>query len=213
MSIEGIIVGLLAIVIGAAWAAYGLKFFTILLPLWAFLFGLVAGAQWGQDVFGQSGIFTTVLSWIIGLIFGLFLAVISYFWYYAAVVIMGGALGYALGVGLLSWLGIDSGILWVLVGLIVGAVFAFATFVLGVPAFLVIYVSAISGSAAVVNGVLIALNQVKLDSIHSGFLGGLFSNGIVATVAWIVLSVLAILYQLRDVGRMAASIDRAAYRY
>ena len=111
MSIEGIIVGLLAIVIGAAWAAYGLKFFTILLPLWAFLFGLVAGAQWGQDVFGQSGIFTTVLSWGIGLVFGLFLAVISYFWYYAAVVIMGGALGYALGVGLLSWLGIGSGIL------------------------------------------------------------------------------------------------------
>ena len=54
MSIEGIIVGLLAIVIGLAWAFYGLKLFTILLPIWAFFFGLVAGAQWGQDVFGQS---------------------------------------------------------------------------------------------------------------------------------------------------------------
>ena len=70
MSIEGIIVGLLAVVIGAAWAAYGLKFFTILLPLWAFLFGLAAGAQWGQEIFGQ-GFFSTVLSWIIGFGFGL----------------------------------------------------------------------------------------------------------------------------------------------
>ena len=212
MSIEGIIVGLLAVVVGAAWAAYGLKFFTILLPLWAFLFGLIAGAQWGQDVFGQ-GFFSTVLSWIIGFGFGLFLAVISFFWYYAAVTILGGALGYALGVGLMDWLNIDASVLGILVGLIVGAVFAFATFALGVPAFLVIYLSAISGAAAVVNGVLILFGILKLDDLNSGLFGGLLTNGIVGIGAWIALSVVAIVYQLRDVGRMAASIDRAAYRY
>jgi Domain of unknown function (DUF4203) len=212
MSIEGIVVGLLAVVVGAAWAAYGLKFFTILLPLWAFLFGLIGGAQWGQDVFGE-GFFSTVLSWIIGFGFGLFLAVISFFWYYAAVTIMGGALGYALGVGLMDWLNIDAQILGILVGLIVGAVFAFATFALGVPAFLVIYLSAISGAAAVVNGVLLIFNVIKLDDIESGFFNGLLTNGVVAIIAWIVLSVVAIMYQLRDVGRMAASIDRSAYRY
>lgn len=212
MSIEGIIVGLLAVVIGAAWAAYGLKFFTILLPLWAFLFGLAAGAQWSQEIFGQ-GFFSTVLSWIIGFGFGLFLAVISFFWYYAAVVILGGALGYALGVGLMDWLGIDAHILGILIGLIVGAVFAFATFALGVPAFLVIYLSAISGSAAVVNGVLVLFGIVKLSGLNSSFFNGLFKQGAVGIIAWIVLSVIAIAYQLRDVGRMAASIDRAAYRY
>jgi hypothetical protein len=212
MSIEGIIVGLLAVVIGAAWAAYGLKFFTILLPLWAFLFGLAAGAQWSQEIFGQ-GFFSTVLSWIIGFGFGLFLAVISFFWYYAAVTILGGALGYALGVGLMDWLGIDAQILGILVGLIVGAVFAFGTFVLGVPAFLVIYLSAISGAAAVVNGVLVLFGVIKLSDLESGFFNGLLTNGIVGIGAWIALSVVAIVYQLRDVGRMAASIDRAAYRY
>jgi hypothetical protein len=212
MSIEGIIVGLLAVVIGAAWAAYGLKFFTILLPLWAFLFGLLAGAQWGQDVFGQ-GFFSTILSWIIGFGFGLFLAVISFFWYYAAIVILGGALGYTLGVGLMDWLGIDAQVLGILVGLIVGAVFAFGTFVLGVPAFLVIYISAISGAAAVVNGVLILFGIIKLEDLDSGLFRGLLTNGAVGIIAWIALSVVAIVYQLRDVGRMAASIDRAAYRY
>jgi hypothetical protein len=40
MSIEGILIGLLAIGIGAAWASYGLKAFTILLPIWAFFAGL-----------------------------------------------------------------------------------------------------------------------------------------------------------------------------
>jgi hypothetical protein len=108
MSIEGIIIGLLAIGVGLAWAFYGLKLFTILLPLWAFFFGLVAGAQWGQDVFGQ-GFFTTVLSWIIGLVVGIVLAAISFFWYYAAIVILGGAVGYALGVGFFDWLGLGTG--------------------------------------------------------------------------------------------------------
>ena len=96
MSLEGIIIGLLAIGIGLAWAFYGLKLFTILLPLWAFFFGLVAGAQWGVDIFGE-GFFATVLSWGIGLVFGIVLAAISFFWYYAAIVILGGAVGYALG--------------------------------------------------------------------------------------------------------------------
>ncbi len=108
MSIEGIIVGLLAIVIGAAWAFYGLKLFTILLPIWAFFFGLVTGAQWGQEVFGE-GFFATVLSWGIGLVFGLVLAAISYFWYYAAIVILGGAVGYSLGVGFFEYFGFGDG--------------------------------------------------------------------------------------------------------
>src|SRR6478609_1965235 len=135
MTIEGIIVGLLAIAIGLAWAFYGLKLFTILLPIWAFFFGLVAGAQWGVDVFGE-GFFSSVLSWGIGIVLGLVLAAISFFWYYAAIVI---------------------------IGLIVGAIFAIGTFVLGVPVLLVMVFSAFSGAAAVVNGVLLFLGQIKLE--------------------------------------------------
>src|SRR6478735_10397678 len=95
MSIEGIVVGLLAIVVGLAWAFYGLKFFAILLPIWAFFFGLVTGASWGAQLFGaDAGFLATALSWTIGIVFGVVLAAISFFWYYAAVVLAAGALGY-----------------------------------------------------------------------------------------------------------------------
>src|SRR5436305_1628261 len=100
MSLEGILVGLLAIAVGLAWAFYGLKLFVILLPIWAFFFGLVTGPQWASQLFGtDAGFFVTTLSWIIGIVFGLVLAAIAFFWYYAAVVLMVGALGYMLGVG------------------------------------------------------------------------------------------------------------------
>jgi hypothetical protein len=212
MSIEGILIGLLAIGIGLAWAFYGLKLFTILLPLWAFFFGLVAGAQWGQDVFGQ-GFFTTVLSWIIGLVVGIVLAAISFFWYYAAIVILGGAVGYALGVGFFEWLGLGTGVIAVIVGLILGAVFAIGTFILGVPVILVMVFSAFSGAVAAVNGVFIFLGLVKLEDLGLGIFGSLLHQGVLGVIAAIVLGAAALYWQIRDVGGSITSIERSSYRY
>lgn len=212
MSLEGIIVGLLAIGIGAAWATYGLKLFTILLPLWAFFFGLVAGAQWGQDVFGQ-GFFATTLSWGIGIVFGLVLAAISFFWYYAAIVLAAGALGYMLGIGFFNYFGMGTGFIVVVIGLILGAVFAIGAFLLGVPVLLVMVVSAFSGAAAVVNGVLILIGRIKVESLSDGIFGSLFADGIVGTVAFLLLAGAALMYQMRDVGQSITTVDRSAYRY
>jgi hypothetical protein len=212
MSLEGIVVGLLALAIGLGWAFYGLKVFTILLPIWAFFFGLTSGAQWSQDIFGE-GFLSTVLSWGIGLVFGAVLAVVSYLWYYAAVTIAGGALGYILGVGFMDWLGIDAQILGIVVGLIVGAVFAAATFLLGVPAWLIIIFSGISGAAAAVNGVLIFLGRIKVEDLSSGIVNGLLTDTTIGVIAWIVLAAVAIFWQTRDVGRTVTTIERTNYRY
>ena len=212
MSLEGIIIGLLAIGIGAAWATYGLKLFTILLPLWAFFFGLVAGAQWGQHVFGE-GFFSTVLSWGIGLVFGIVLAAISFFWYYAAVVILAGAVGYSLGIGFFEYFGLGVGLIAIVVGLTVGTIFAVGTFMLGVPILLVMVFSAFSGAAAVVNGVLILTGTIKLETLNGGIFGSLLHQGIVGTVAFLVIGAGALMYQMRDVGTSIKTVDRSAYRY
>jgi hypothetical protein len=212
MSLEGIVVGLLALAVGLGWAFYGLKVFTILLPIWAFFFGLTSGAQWSQDIFGE-GFLSTVLSWGIGFVFGAVLAVISYLWYYAAVTIAGGALGYILGVGFMDWLGIDAAILGIVVGLIVGAVFAAATFLLGVPAWLIIIFSGISGAAAAVNGVLIFLGRIKVEDLSSGIVNGLLTDTTIGVIAWVVLAAVAIFWQTRDVGRTVTTIERTNYRY
>jgi hypothetical protein len=217
MSLEGIVIGLLAIVVGLAWAFYGLKLFAVLLPIWAFFFGLVTGADWGAQLFGaDAGLFATTLSWIIGIVFGVVLAAISFFWYYAAVVLAAGALGYMLGVGFFEWLGLGTGIIAILVGLILGAIFAIGAFLTGVPALLVIVVSAFSGSIAAVNGVFILVGRVKVDELGTGVFGALLHNadGLIAMIAMVVLATAAIFYQLRGVEAMATGqIDRSAYRY
>lgn len=210
MSLEGILVGIVAIVIGLAWAFYGFKAFIILLPIWAFLVGFAAGASWLQELFGE-GFFATVTSWVGGLVVGIVLAVLSYFWYYAAVVIVGGALGYTLGAGFMGALGFD-GILAIGVGLIVGAILAIITIVLAVPAWLIVVLSAVGGAVAAVNGVLILLGRIQLEDISSGLGEGLLKDPIIATIGVILIAAAGIVYQMRDVATTAASIRREGYR-
>jgi len=212
MSIEGIIVGILAIAIGAAWATYGLKAFIILLPIWAFFAGLLAGAAFTQQLLGD-GFFATVTSWVVAVATGLILAVLCYFVYYAAVVLLGATVGYALGSGLLIALGLD-GFLATVVGLIGGAILAIAVLVLAVPAILIVVLSAFSGAAAVVNGVLLVLGQIKVDSVQGGLMDGLIKYGPIALVLWLLVAAFGIWYQWRDLaGDMdRIAIDRQAYR-
>ena len=212
MSIEGILIGLLAIGAGAAWAFFGLRFFAILLPIWAFFFGLTAGIDFASNIFADGAI-GTVVSWGIGLAFGIVLAVISFFWYYAAVVIAVGALGYVLGAGFVAYF-IDTGILSFLAGITLGAVFAIGAFVLAFPVVLVIVVSAASGAAAIVNGALILLGSIKVEDLSDGVFGGLIKYGPIGLIVALVIAVAAIMFQMRDVARTASVMpSQSDYRY
>lgn len=208
--LEQIIVGIVAIVIGLAWAFYGFKAFMILLPIWAFLVGFAAGASWIATLFG-GGFVATVTSWVGGLVIGIILALLSYFWYYAAVVIVGGALGYTLGAGILASIGFGDLIAFA-GGLVLGAIVAILTIVLAVPAWLIIVLSAIGGAVAAVNGVLILLGRIQLEDISAGLGEGLLKDPLIAVVGVIVLAAAGIWYQMRDLADTAASIRRDGYR-
>ena len=208
--LEQILVGIVAIVVGLAWAFYGFKAFLILLPIWAFLVGFAAGASWIQQLLG-AGFLATTTSWVGGLVIGIVLAVLSYFWYYAAIVIVGGALGYTLGAGVLAAIGFGDFISFA-GGLVVAAVLAFLTIILAVPAYLVIIFSAIGGGVAAVNGLLILLGRIKLEDISSGLGEGLLKDPLIAVVGTIVIAAAGIMYQMRDLSDTAQSIRREGYR-
>ena len=173
MSIEGILVGLLAIVIGAAWAFYGLKLFTILLPIWAFFFGLLTGGPVGRRSLRRGLLLDGPL---VG----------------DRPRLRAGARGDLVLLVLrgdrhprrrrrlfarrrhLRVLRFGTGVIALVVGLILGALFAIGTFLLGVPVLLVMVLSAFSGAAAIVNGVLILFNQIPVGAVNIGIFGSLF---------------------------------------
>jgi hypothetical protein len=70
--------------------------------------------------------------------------------YFAAVAIVGGALGYALAVGLLQAIGLNFGFVVWLVGLIVGVIFAVGVLVLNIQKLVVMAATAILGAGVIV---------------------------------------------------------------
>src|SRR3954465_9138718 len=91
--------GMIGLLFGAVLLFAGYRFFIFLLPIWGFFWGFALGAQSIQALFGDAFL-STVTSWVVGFFLALVFAVLAYVFYFMAVALVGGALGYAIGVGL-----------------------------------------------------------------------------------------------------------------
>ncbi len=143
ITINGILLGLLALAIGLAFCFYGFRVFLVLLPIWGFFAGFLLGANAMTALFGDAFL-ATATGWVVGFLLGLLFAVLSYLYYWIAVILLGGALGYQLTLGVLQWISPDfDGFIAFILALIVGAIFAVGFFLLHMPAVLVIVATAI----------------------------------------------------------------------
>ena len=93
---DSIIVGTVALIVGALVATWGVRVFFVLLPLWAFLTGVAIGAQ-GLSAVLNEGFLATVLSWGAGIVLGIVLAVTATLWVWAAVIVLAFGVGTTLG--------------------------------------------------------------------------------------------------------------------
>jgi hypothetical protein len=147
------IAGLLVLFLGAVLAFGGYRFFVVLLPIFGFLFGFGFGAQTMQALFGE-GFLSTLISWAVGFLFAVSFAVFSYLFYLFGVALVAGALGYALGAGVLQAIGFDFGFLVWLVGAAAGIAFIVGALVLNVQKYVVIAATALLGAGLVVGTLL-----------------------------------------------------------
>jgi hypothetical protein len=210
MTFEGIVLGLIALGIGAAFTFYGFKFFLVLLPLWAFVVGFAGGAQAVSSLFGE-GFLSTVTGWVVGFLLGAGFAVISYLWYWAAIVLLGGGLGYTIGVGLMSLINVH-GFLAVVIGVIFGAAFAVGAILLRAPRILVVISTALGGSATIVAGALLIIGRISVDSLNNGILGSILQDNWFWFAAWVAIAALGVVYQARMVAP-TDELDASQWRY
>jgi hypothetical protein len=212
-TLQGLLLGVLAIAIGLAFAFWGFRVFLVLLPIWGFFAGFLLGANGVQYIFGEAFLATT-LSWVVGFLLGLLFAVLSYLYYWVAVILLGGALGYQLTIGLLQWIGFDAdGIIAFALALVGGAVFAVGFFLLQMPAVLVIVVTAITGAAATIAGIAVALGLVDYQNMGYGIFGAYstLDLGWLGIILGIALAFAGAIYQTRMVSDLSAAITSDSY--
>src|SRR5437764_11392260 len=104
MTFQNIIIGLLVGLLGAVFCFVGYRFFRILIAIWGFFAGFELGAAGAAALFG-SNFLGTATGWIFGLVVGLVLAVLAYFFYYVAIVLLGASAGCSLGTGCMTAIG------------------------------------------------------------------------------------------------------------
>jgi hypothetical protein len=151
--------GLIALGFGLVVLMNGYKLFLILLPIWGFLFGFVFGAQTIQALFNV-GFLATVTSWVVGFIVGAVFAVLSYLFWIAAVALYSGMIGYAIGIGVMGLIGLDTGLIPWLVGVVAGVALAIAVVMLNLQKWVIILGSAVIGAGIIIGTFLVLFGVV-----------------------------------------------------
>jgi hypothetical protein len=188
--------GLIALGFGLVVLLNGYKLFLVLLPIWGFLFGFVFGAQTIQALFNV-GFLVNVTSWVVGFIVGAVFAVLSYLFWIVAVALFSGAVGYAIGIGLMGLIGLDSGLIPWLVGVAAGVALAIAVVMLNLQKWVIILGSAVLGAGVIIGTFLVLFGVVPPILISGAAARLAMQNSIFWLIGFLALFVAGALAQSR----------------
>jgi len=195
MFFQTIFVAMLALLLGLAVCFAGFRLFVILLPIWAFFAGFGVTAQAIQDLFG-GGFLATVASWAFALVVAILFAVAAYFFYYAAVVLLAAIVGYEIGGGIVAALGMSSGFLHFIVGLVLALALSVAVVFFNLPRVFIIVLTALAGAEMIMTGVLLALNRVSLSDLQWGDVGAFLRSSWFWGLAYLAIAGAGVAVQL-----------------
>ena len=187
--------GLIWILIGLAALLAGYRFFRVLLPIFGFLAGFVIGAQAVATIFNE-GFLASLLGILAGVGLGLLLAFIAYIWWWLGVIIAIGAMGYAIGYGLLPLIGIELDIVNVLIGLAFGVAIAAVAAIFQLPRLLVIFWTSVWGAATAIVGLLMVLGQVSSEDLGYGGIDQFVRFEWFWLAVWVALAAVGVVIQI-----------------
>ena len=195
MTLETLVVGIVALLVGAGLVFAGYRFFLILLPIFGFVAGFYAGSVAVTAIFGH-GFLSEVTGWVVGFIGGVAFFALAYFFFIIGVIILAASLGATVGAAVANALGLGNVLEFLLAA--AGAIaLAIAAVVLAVPKYLVIALTAIIGAATALVGVLLLIGTVKLPDIEHGPVDTIVKQGTIWLSAFVVLAVVGIVAQIR----------------
>ena len=202
------LVGGLALLVGATFCFAGYRLFLILMPAWGFLVGFALGSSGVSALFGEAFL-ATLTSWIVGAVVGIAFALLAYFWYWAAIVILCGSIGYAVGAGIFTGIG-SSGVVAFVIGTVFAVIAVVVAISLHVPQFLVVCFTAFNGASAMVAGLLLWFGKLAVSDLSQGAVAGVIHASWVWLFVYLVVALLGVAAQLATSRNY--SLERTAYQ-
>jgi hypothetical protein len=197
MIFQDFLVGLLILILGAAFCFVGYRFFQILIAIWGFFAGFNLGAAGMAALFG-GGFLGTVSGWILGFVVGLILAALAYFFYYFAVVVLGASVGYSVGSGLMAAIGLNNpGFLSVVVGIFLAVIAVILIMALNLPKLLIMAFTALGGAEAIITGILLMVGRIHVVGMQYGIAVATVRASWFWSIVWIALAIVGFIVQWR----------------
>ena len=206
---EDVVVGLLAIFVGAVFCFRGYLAMRIVIPIWGFFAGFVLGAG-AVSAFDDSEFLNTVLGWVLGLAIGLLFALIAYLYYEVAVVLAFSSIGFAFGSSLMTALDIDWNWLVILGGVALGVVFAIIAIMGELPMILLVVFSMIAGALVMTAGLMLLFGAIETEDWTNDSVVNLIDDDWWWWVIAFVLAMAGLLAQVKTIASMRWSM-RAAW--
>lgn len=193
--IANIIVAILLACVGVAFCFAGYRFFLILLPLWGFLAGFWAGASAITAIFGD-GFLATVSGWVSGIFVGLIFAVLSYLFYWLAIVIFSMSIGASIGSGFMGSIGIDGRVITLVVAAACALALAALVLVINLPKILIVLLSSIAGASSLIAAPLLLFKQIDRSDLYHGATLAVINDSVFWLFVWILLICAGITIQM-----------------
>jgi hypothetical protein len=203
-----IIVGIVCVLVGAAFCFRGYLAMRIIIPIWGAFAGFVLGAGIIEGV-TNDGFLATATGWFVGFGFALVFAAIAYLYYAVAVVIGMGAIGFALGSGLMVALGVDWSLVIVSVGVAVAILLAVLAIVMDIPMFILTVLSALAGSTVIVAGAMLIFGVLELEDFQEGGTTTAIDDDWGWYLLYVGLAVVGVVAQMQATERQRESLRQS----
>lgn len=190
-----VLVGIIMLVLGAFLVLAGLRVFFFALPIMGFIVGMSAGLALMDHLFDNRFLSTTT-GIVVGIILGILGAVISYLWWYVAIILGAAYLGASIGTGLMEAFNVDSQWVIFIVAVIGAIILGLLTVLLDLPIYWVIVNTAFVGATLVIGGVLLVFNRIDRVDLGYGTIWAAIDESWFWIIAWIVIAAIGIGAQL-----------------
>jgi Domain of unknown function (DUF4203) len=202
---EDVIFALLVILAGGLFCFFGYLAFRVIIPIW----GAVVGFSLGAGLIAAAtdeGFLRTGLAWIVAIGLAVLFALLAYLFYWVAVILAMGSIGFTLGASVMGALGVDWNWIVVLVGIAAGVLLAVLAIVSDLPMILLVLLSALAGASAVTAGLMVLTGAIETDDFTDEAVTAQAGDDWWWYLVYGVLAVAGIVYQLRAMARVRGSM-------
>ena len=193
---DNVVVGIIAVLIGALLCFRGYVTARLIISLFGAFVGFLLGAALVAGV-TDSGFGQLALSWLVGIMGAVLFGVLAYLSYQLAVIIGMAGIGFTMGTSLMAAFEVGSPTATFAVGVVAGIVLAVIAIATDLPAIILIILTALAGASVAVTGVMVIAGAIGLDRLTVDGVAAEMSQGWLWYALYAALAVLGMIAQFR----------------